>query len=110
MATRERLVELKRELEWRKCVKDEAYFLENYWYIQNPRDGRVLFTLRQAQREALVEWSKERYSLTLKARQIGWTTLVAGHQFWLAYFTADQNIIDISRTEREAVLLLKKTK
>jgi hypothetical protein len=60
MATRERLVELKRELEWRKCVKDEAYFLENYWYIQNPRDGRVLFTLRQAQREALVEWLKER--------------------------------------------------
>jgi hypothetical protein len=110
MTTRERLVELKRELEWRKCVKDEAYFLENYWYIQNPRDGRVLFTLRQAQREALVEWSKERYSLTLKARQIGWTTLVAGHQFWLAYFSPDQNIIDISRTEREAVLLLKKTK
>lgn len=110
MSNRQRLVELKREIEWRRCVKDEAYFLENYWYIQNPRDGRVLFKLRDAQREALIEWRDQRYSLTLKARQIGWTTLVAGHQFWLAYFTPDQNIIDISRTEREAVLLLKKTK
>ena len=46
----------------------------------------------------------------MKARQIGWTTLVAAHQFWLAFFHPDQNIIDLSRTEREAVLLLRKTK
>ena len=103
MSERGRLVELKRELEWRKCRKDEVYFLENYWYIQSPAHGRILFTLRDAQREAVVEWSQQRYSLTLKARQIGWTTLVAGHQFWLAYFHPDQNIIDISRTERAAV-------
>ena len=110
MSTRARLVELKQELEWRKCVKDEAYFLENHWYIQSPAHGRILFKLRDAQRHALKEWAENRYSLTLKARQIGWTTLVAGHQFWLAFFHPDQNIIDISRTEREAVLLLKKTK
>jgi hypothetical protein len=110
VSSRNRLVELKRELEWRKCVKDEAYFLENYWMIQSPASGRIVFTLRDAQREALVEWATQRYSLTLKARQIGWTTLVAAHQFWLAFFHDDQNIIDISRTEREAVLLLKKTK
>jgi hypothetical protein len=36
--------------------------------------------------------------------------LVAAHQFWLAFFREDQNIIDLSRTEREAVLLLRKTK
>lgn len=110
MAARERLVELRQEMEWRRCAKDEAYFLEKYWYIQSPAHGRIVFTLRQAQREALQEWERSRYSLTLKARQIGWTTLVAAHQFWLAYFHPDQNIIDISRTEREAVLLLKKTK
>ena len=48
--------------------------------------------------------------MTLKARQIGWTTLVAAHQFWLAFFHDDQNIIDLSRTERESVLLLRKSK
>lgn len=108
--SRSRLVELKREIEWRRCSKDEQYFLENYWFIQSPAHGRIPFKLRDAQKHALREWSQHRYSLTLKARQIGWTTLVSAHQFWLAWFHADQNIIDISRTEREAVLLLKKTK
>lgn len=110
MSTRSHLLDLKQELEWRRCSKDELYFLENYWFIQNPRDGRVLFKLREAQQEALKNWAKDRYSLTLKARQIGWTTLVSAHQFWKAWFHDDENIIDISRTEREAVLLLRKTK
>lgn len=105
-----RLSELRQEVEWRKCVRSEKYFLKNYWYIAHPAHGRILFNLRDAQTKALEEWSENRYSLTLKARQIGWTTLVAAHQFWLAFFHPDQNIIDLSRTERESVLLLRKTK
>ena len=105
-----RLNELRQEAEWRKCVEDESYFLRMYWYIAHPARGRILFDLRDAQSEALNRWANNRYSLTLKARQIGWTTLVAAHQFWLAFFHDDQNIIDLSRTERESVLLLKKTK
>jgi len=105
-----RLSELRQEVEWRKCVRSEKYFLKNYWYIAHPAHGRILFNLRDAQTKALEEWSENRYSLTLKARQIGWTTLVAAHQFWLAFFHSDQNIIDLSRTERESVLLLRKTK
>ena len=105
-----RLVELKQEAEWRKCQRDEKYFLQNYWHIAHPAHGRILFTLREAQEKAIENWAANRYSLTLKARQIGWSTLVASHQFWLAFFHPDQNIIDLSRTEREAVLLLRKTK
>ena len=105
-----RLSELRQEAEWRHCVEDESYFLRKYWNIAHPAHGRILFDLRGAQSEALERWANNRYSLTLKARQIGWTTLVAAHQFWLAFFHDDQNIIDLSRTERESVLLLKKTK
>ena len=105
-----RLTELRQEAEWRHCVADESYFLRKYWNIAHPAHGRILFDLRHAQSEALKRWANNRYSLTLKARQIGWTTLVAAHQFWLAFFHDDQNIIDLSRTERESVLLLKKTK
>ncbi len=105
-----RVAELRQEAEWRKCERNESYFLRKYWHIAHPAHGRILFDLRRAQSDALEHWGKNRYSLTLKARQIGWTTLVAAHQFWLAYFHADQNIIDLSRTEREAVLLLRKTK
>ena len=105
-----RLSELRQEAEWRKCERDESYFLRMYWHIAHPAHGRILFNLRNAQATALEHWEYHRYSLTLKARQIGWTTLVAAHQFWLAFFHADQNIIDLSRTERESVLLLKKSK
>ena len=105
-----RVAELRQEAEWRKCERNESYFLRKYWHIAHPAHGRILFDLRRAQADALEHWSENRYSLTLKARQIGWTTLVAAHQFWLAYFNDDQNIIDLSRTEREAVLLLRKTK
>ncbi len=105
-----RVSELKQEAEWRKCQKDESYFLRKYWHIAHPAHGRILFDLRNAQEQALQRWGDNRYSLTLKARQIGWTTLIAAHQFWLAFFKEDQNIIDLSRTEREAVLLLRKTK
>ena len=105
-----RLTELRQEAEWRRCEKDESYFLRKYWHIAHPAHGRILFDLRDAQSQALNRWANNRYSLTLKARQIGWTTLIAAHQFWLAFFKEDQNIIDLSRTERESVLLLKKTK
>jgi len=105
-----RVAELRQEAEWRKCERNESYFLRKYWHIAHPAHGRILFDLRRAQADALEHWGENRYSLTLKARQIGWTTLVAAHQFWLAFFHADQNIIDLSRTEREAVLLLRKTK
>ena len=105
-----RLSELQREAEWRRCTSDEKYFLAHYWHIAHPAHGKILFKLRNAQWEALNHWEDHRYSLTLKARQIGWTTLVAAHQFWLAFFHPDQNIIDLSRTERESVLLLRKSK
>jgi len=105
-----RLGELRQEAEWRKCVNDESYFLRKYWHIAHPAHGRILFDLRDAQSYALNHWAENRYSLTLKARQIGWTTLVAAHQFWLAFFHDDQNIIDLSRTERESILLLRKSK
>ena len=105
-----RLTELQREAEWRHCSESEPYFLENYWHIAHPAHGRILFNLRDAQSSALQHWDDNRYSLTLKARQIGWTTLVAAHQFWMAFFKPDQNIIDLSRTERESVLLLRKSK
>ena len=105
-----RLGELRQEMEWRRCARDESYFLHQYWNIAHPAHGRILFDLRNAQSFALEHWATNRYSLTLKARQIGWTTLVSAHQFWLAFFRPDQNIIDLSRTERESVLLLRKSK
>src|SRR5436190_11579365 len=52
----------------------------------------------------------ERMLITLKSRQIGWTTLVAGYAFWLAFFHPDRLVIFLSKGEREAAVILKMAK
>ncbi len=57
-----RLAELRQEAEWRKCERDESYFLRMYWHIAHPAHGRILFDLRDAQSFALDHWASNRYS------------------------------------------------
>lgn len=102
--------ELRQEAEWRRCAKDEVYWLENYWYIMHPSDGRILFKLRDAQRETLAKWNNQRYTIALKARQIGFSTLAGAHAVWLCFFHPDRYIVMLSKTENDAIDLLKKSK
>jgi hypothetical protein len=55
-------------------------------------------------------WLRDRYSILLKARQIGFSTLVSTYCFWLTFFYGDRVIIMLSKTERDAVKLLEKAK
>ncbi|TFH32204.1 MAG: hypothetical protein E4H00_01890, partial [Myxococcales bacterium] len=83
--------ELMEEREWRLCfpqTKDHdklaegfLYFCENYWHIRHPEQGRITFDLFEAQVETINSWFGTRYSLILKARQIGFSTLVATYAF-----------------------------
>ena len=107
---RARLEELRAEALWRWYARDEVAFLEREWSIATPSTGRQLFTLRDAQRYALNHFNTHRYSLTLKARQIGWSTLVAAHAFHSAFFGEAREIIFLSRGEREATQLMTKVK
>ena len=113
--------ELVQEREWRLCraKKDDpvdkqldafVHFCSEYWYIKHPERGRIKFELREAQRETVRSWLDNRYSVVLKARQIGFSTLAAAYCFWLAYFEPDRFMVMLSRTEREAMKLLQKSK
>ena len=86
------------------------YFCNNFWYIKHPERGRIKFELFDSQIETVESWLTNRYSLILKARQIGFSTLVAAYAFWLAYFHGDRSIVMLSRTERDAIKLLQKAK
>lgn len=101
---------LEQELEERLCRKDETYFLETYTQIQHPSKGRIPFLLRPAQEEILEYWNEERYSICLKARQVGWSTLVAYHCLWLCLFRPDTAVVMLSKGEREAAELLSKAR
>lgn len=115
------LSELLNEKEWRKCkgpqdasvdelVEAFQYFCDNYWHIKHPERGRIKFEMREAQIETIRAWLSNRYSVVLKARQIGFSTLAAAYAFWLTFFWSDRFVVMLSRTEREAAKLLQKSK
>lgn len=114
------LQDLWQEREWRKCAPDTKdpelllrgfiHFCENFWSIRHPERGRIRFDLFDAQIETTRSWLSNRWSLVLKARQIGFSTLVAAFAFWQAFFYQDRPILMLSRTEREAIKLLQKSK
>jgi hypothetical protein len=115
-----RLEDLLEEREWRKCAPNTAdpeklleaflYFCERYWYIKHPEHGRIRFKLYDAQVASVKLWINNRYSLMLKARQLGFSTLVSTYAFWLTFFYSDRVIVMLSRTERDAIKLLAKAK
>jgi hypothetical protein len=112
--------QLMEEREWRLCAPQTndpskrfegfIHFCENYWYIRHPENGRIKFQMFEAQMETIESWLNTRYSLILKARQIGFSTLVSTYAFWNAFFYGDRPILMLSRTEREAIKLLQKAK
>jgi hypothetical protein len=113
--------ELLLEKKWRRCapawdagpealMEGFTYFCTNYWCIRHPERGKILLALRDAQAETVETWLNERYVVVLKARQIGFSTLIATYCFWLTFFYPDRAVIMISKTERESAKLLQKAK
>ena len=115
------LTDLLNEKEWRKCKGPEnatteelvaafSHFCSNYWHIRHPERGRIKFDMREAQVETVRCWIQDRYTIVLKARQIGFSTLAAAFAFWEVFYWSDRFTVMLSRTEREASKLLQKTK
>jgi len=86
------------------------FFCEHFGHIKHPSEGMIPFKLRPAQKETVECWLDERYSIVLKARQVGFSTLVSIFCFWLTFFYPDRHIIMLSRTERESAKLLSHSK
>lgn len=109
------------EREWRKCAPDWdtstvqekydafVYWAEKYVYITHPKGSRK-FELYDSQKDTVYKWLEHRFTLALKARQIGFSTLVAVFVLWLCYFYSDREILLISRTEELAKKLLRPAK
>ncbi len=85
-------------------------FCQDNLTIKFPGRGRIPLTLRDAQRQVAWDWIKYRKNINLKARQIGFSTLVAAFALWCGFGWPDRHIVLLSRTERESVALLAKTR
>jgi len=94
--------------EYVKCAKDPVHFMKKYCYIQHPQRGRILFHLFPFQETTLNHFQDNDYSIILKSRQLGISTLAAGFSLWLMTFHKDKNILTLATTQATARNLVTK--
>lgn len=96
--------------EYVKCASDPIYFFRKYMYISHPTKGRVKFDLYRFQELAFKELVDNDYSIILKARQMGISTLVAGYSLWLMLFHKDKKVLVIATKQDVAKNLVTKVR
>lgn len=96
--------------EYLKCAQDPAHFMKKYCYIQHPTRGRIQFNLYPFQEKVLRLWRDNPYSIVLKSRQLGISTLTAGYSLWLMLFQKDKNVLCIATKQETAKNMVTKVK
>ncbi len=96
--------------EYIKSASDPVHFMKKYCYIQHPTRGRVLFSLYPFQEKVMRLWRDNPYSIVLKSRQLGISTLSAGYALWLMLFHKDKNILCIATKQETAKNMVTKVK
>ena len=78
--------------------------------IQHPQRGRINFHLYPFQEKVLKLWRDNPYSVVLKSRQLGISTLSAGYSLWLMTFHKDKNVLCIATKQETAKNMVTKVK
>lgn len=93
-----------------RCGKDPTYFFNTYVRIQHPTKGLLPFKTYPFQDECVKDFIENRFTVVVKGRQLGLSTLVAAYAVWLALFQKDKNILIIATKLQVAQNFIKKTK
>ena len=96
--------------EYIKCAQDPAHFMRKYCFIQHPQRGRIQFNLFPFQEKTLHLVRDNPYSIILKSRQLGISTLAAGYSLWLMTFHKDKNVLCIATKQETARNMVTKVK
>lgn len=91
-----------------RCKQDPVYFFKEYVWIQHPIRGRIKFNLYPFQEKVLKDLNDNQFSIILKSRQLGISTLCAGLSLWIILFQDDKNILTIATKEKVAKNLVAK--
>jgi hypothetical protein len=94
--------------EFIKCCQDPVHFMKKYCWIQHPKRGRIMFHLFPFQEKTLNVFKDHDYSIILKSRQLGISTLSAGFALWLMLFHKDKNVLCIATKQDTAKNLVDK--
>jgi len=74
-------------------VTGPAYFLKNFFYIQHPTRGKMLYQPFDYQNKLIDTYHNFRFSISMLPRQTGKTTSAAGYLLWYAMFVPDSTIL-----------------
>jgi hypothetical protein len=96
--------------EYLKCASDPVHFMKKYCFIQHPQRGRIQFALFPFQEKMLALFKDNPYSIVLKSRQLGISTLSAGYSLWMMLFNKDKNILCIATKQETAKNMVTKVK
>lgn len=79
-----------------KCCDPDTgylYFMDNFFYIQHPTKGSMLYHPWPYQERLIDTYHRYRYSISLMPRQSGKSTSAAGYLLWYAMFVPDSTIL-----------------
>ncbi len=82
--------------EFVKCCDPNTgylYFMDNFFYIQHPTKGSMLYHPWPYQQKLIDTYHRYRYSISLMPRQSGKSTSAAGYLLWYAMFVPDSTIL-----------------
>jgi len=74
-------------------VTGAAYFLDNFFYIQHPTRGKMLYHPFDYQKRLIHTYHNFRFSISMMPRQTGKSTSAAGYLLWYAMFVPDSTIL-----------------
>lgn len=79
-----------------KCcdpVTGYLYFMDNFFYIQHPTRGSMVYHPWDYQKRLIHTYHNYRFSISLMPRQSGKSTSAAGYLLWYAMFVPDSTIL-----------------
>ena len=100
-----------RENEIDYCRGHIEYFVEKYGHIEDRNAPEIIvpFHLWKEQKEALRDMISHKWTIILKARQLGISWLVLHYAVWLMVCNTGRSIIGLSKSETEAKELIRRT-
>lgn len=74
-------------------VTGPEYFINNFFYIQHPAQGKVPLKMYDYQKRLTHTYHNYRFSISMLPRQMGKSTVAAGYLLWYAMFVPDSTIL-----------------
>ena len=74
-------------------VNGPMHFLDNFFHIQHPTRGKMVYHPFEYQRRLINNYHSNRFSISLMPRQTGKSTSAAGYLLWYAMFVPDSTIL-----------------